>query len=439
THDILALTILSQASANDASHDAGESFSIPRCHPETRMDMLTSLRRWSAGGGPETRICWLHGPAGAGKSAISQSLCQMLEKDGHLGGSFFFKRGHPSRGHATKLFPTIAYQLSRCSTELKSAIGTCICSHPAIVNKSVSAQLHALIIQPCRAAIPSRVLTIVIDGLDECEGEEFQQEILRSIGNALQSQASLRFLIASRPEPHIEKVFQCELSLAGYYNVNVEQSFEDVRRYLLVEFERIYRDHALMASVSRPWPTEEAVEQLVDKSSGYFIYAATVSKFVDDNDFYPPDNLHIIMGMGHTGSSPFAALDQLYTQVLDAVPSRAQPQLLRILSVIAANLPARFVGTTRRIGQLLQLSPRNIHSTLRRLHSVIKVPLESDDKSAITVHHASFLDFLMSPARSTKFHLSDDQRHNLASDMLRAFSDKIPDGRVVPAIDHVAW
>ncbi|KAJ7855877.1 hypothetical protein B0H14DRAFT_3448701 [Mycena olivaceomarginata] len=39
-------------------------------------------------------ICWLHGPAGAEKSTIMQTLCQQLQDAGRLGGAFFFKRGH---------------------------------------------------------------------------------------------------------------------------------------------------------------------------------------------------------------------------------------------------------------------------------------------------------------------------------------------------------
>ncbi|KAK6991571.1 hypothetical protein R3P38DRAFT_2533478, partial [Favolaschia claudopus] len=54
-------------------------------------------------------------PAGTGKSAIAQSFCEELQAQTSLAGSFFFKRGHPSRGNATKLWPTIAYQLALIS------------------------------------------------------------------------------------------------------------------------------------------------------------------------------------------------------------------------------------------------------------------------------------------------------------------------------------
>ncbi|KAJ7794354.1 hypothetical protein B0H14DRAFT_2261982, partial [Mycena olivaceomarginata] len=82
-------------------HDSADRFPLPRCHPETRTKLLDILCKWSRGvQPPRSAILWLHGPAGSGKSAVAQSFCQHLQNDGRLGGSFFFKRGHPSRGNA---------------------------------------------------------------------------------------------------------------------------------------------------------------------------------------------------------------------------------------------------------------------------------------------------------------------------------------------------
>ncbi|KAJ7859093.1 hypothetical protein B0H14DRAFT_2577460 [Mycena olivaceomarginata] len=46
-----------------------------------------------------------------------------------------------------------------------------------------------------------------------------------------------------------------------------------------------------MVMVRYPWPSQEIVEDLVWKSSGYFIYASTVVKFVDDKNFRPTERL----------------------------------------------------------------------------------------------------------------------------------------------------
>ncbi|KAJ6504078.1 hypothetical protein C8R47DRAFT_1038323 [Mycena vitilis] len=118
------LNILHRAVAGGAFHDSLERYPQPRCHPETRTEMLEDLHQWSSRTDPASSILWLQGPAGAGKSAIAQSLCQMLEAEGRLGASFFFKRGNAYRGSANKLFSTIAYQLASSGPVIYAAEGT---------------------------------------------------------------------------------------------------------------------------------------------------------------------------------------------------------------------------------------------------------------------------------------------------------------------------
>ncbi|KAJ7801430.1 hypothetical protein B0H14DRAFT_2181645, partial [Mycena olivaceomarginata] len=178
-------------------------------------------------------ILWLYGPAGSGKSAVAQSLCQRLEGEGRLGGSFFFQRGHSSRGNAKKLFPTLAYQLSLLLPELNKLISTVVEKDPAIVNRSLSDQLQKLIIDPCRRVSLSRPVTLVIDGLDECDGEDIQQEVLQSIGNVVRwEHLPILFFLTSRPESHIRDIFDARLR-SFHRPLNINQSFDDVRKYLV--------------------------------------------------------------------------------------------------------------------------------------------------------------------------------------------------------------
>ncbi|KAJ6570489.1 hypothetical protein DFH09DRAFT_1464208, partial [Mycena vulgaris] len=95
-----------------ALYDSAESFPQPRCHPETRTEMLDDLYNWAIAENSSCSIRWLRGPAGAGKSTVMQSLCERLQEAGRLGGSLFFKRGHPTRGNAKVLFATLAYRLA---------------------------------------------------------------------------------------------------------------------------------------------------------------------------------------------------------------------------------------------------------------------------------------------------------------------------------------
>ncbi|KAJ7191827.1 hypothetical protein B0H12DRAFT_1304935 [Mycena haematopus] len=325
-----ARQFLHRVAACDAFHNSAERSLQPKCHPETRMRMLDDLWNWTRGIEPpwtfqdqadanrdqHHRILWLHGPAGAGKSAIIQSLCEKLEAEGCLAANFFFKRGSVSRGDASRLFATIVYQLADPLKvpELDAAIFRNLCHDPAIVNKSFSVQLEKLIIEPCRLANLTSPPIIIIDGLDECEGEEVQEEILRCFANCvLENPLPFYLLIASRPEAYITETFK-ETPLRGrHHPLNVNQSFDDVRTYLTAEFVRICANHRrTMCTVPSPWPAPQVINHLVEKSSGYFVYASTVIKFIDDRYFRPSDRLDIVMGLAEPHSGvPFAALDQL--------------------------------------------------------------------------------------------------------------------------------
>ncbi len=83
----------------------------PRCHPETRVELLHQITSWAED--PDGKaIFWLNGMAGTGKSTVSRTVAQHFHERNLLGASFFFKRGEADRGHAARLFTTLAIQLA---------------------------------------------------------------------------------------------------------------------------------------------------------------------------------------------------------------------------------------------------------------------------------------------------------------------------------------
>ncbi|KAJ7844795.1 hypothetical protein B0H13DRAFT_1647773 [Mycena leptocephala] len=410
----LGLHILRHVVAGDAFHDAADRYPQPKCHPETRTEILEDLWNWSSEDDHNSPVLWLYGPAGSGKSAIAQSFCKKLDAEGSLGASFFFKRGHPSRGNGNKLFLTIAYQLAVRLPGLSKIVER----DPTILERSLALQLQRLVIEPCQQSL-GHSLVIVIDGLDECEGKDVQQEILRSIGNAVQQPPRLRFFIASRPEPHIHEMFNDPCLDGVHHPKNVEQSFSDVRTYLKDEFSRIHGEHQeTMATILTPWPSPTEIDNLVEKSSGHFIYASTIIKFINDRDFRPTERLDIVMGISNSESpgddeSPFLVLDQLYMQILSQTRPAARPRLLAILAIILLDIRLDL----DHIEQLLELKPGDVPLALRGLHSVLNF------EQYISFHHASFRDFLENPTRSGIFYVGGQQhRTNLAHQILKAFT-----------------
>jgi hypothetical protein len=153
----------------------------------------------------------------------------------------------------------------------------------------------------------------------------------------------------------------------------------------------------------------------VEKSSGYFIYATTVVKFVDDKNFRPTERLECIC---HESSveSPFGALDRLYSQILLAAP--AQSRLTRILGALRF---WNFRLTPCGVEELLGLTPSEVRLALRFLHSLLDCP--QDGNAEIQTHHASFQDFLGDPQRAGIFYFGDLQHQvDLSRRTLEALS-----------------
>jgi hypothetical protein len=292
-HGEVGIHILSRAIASEALYDSAERFDQPKCHPETRTELLDNLYDWAIDPTSRNPIHWLHGPAGAGKSAVMQTLCGRLQEAGRLGGSFFFKRGHSTCGNEKVLFATLGYQLALHRQDLKGPISGIVEKDPSVIHRHMDVQLRNLIREPWKLADGASPSALLIDGLDECDGNKIQREILRLIGStADKHHPTLRILVASRPEPHIQETF--EEALRGLADsTNIEQSFEDIRTYLHSEFSRIHSEHSAMKNLPIPWPAPEIVEKLVQNSSGYFVYAATVIKFVDDEYSRPSKQLFL--------------------------------------------------------------------------------------------------------------------------------------------------
>ncbi|KAF7348929.1 putative nwd2 protein [Mycena venus] len=166
-----------------------------------------------------------------------------------------------------------------------------------------------------------------------------------------------------------------------------------------------------MKNIPTPWPSPQTLKILIERSSGYFVYAATVIKFVDDKYFWPYQQLDIIIqSLPLDLESPFAALDQLYIQILKGVPTRHLCVLSDILSAVA-HFQSHF--TLGDLEELLGLEPGNAELILRPLHSVLQIPEAM--WAQIEVHHASFLDFLKDETRSSCFYVGSEEHKILTS------------------------
>ncbi|KDR74733.1 hypothetical protein GALMADRAFT_27518, partial [Galerina marginata CBS 339.88] len=277
-----------------AFHDSNDICDPPKCHPNTRVAVLNKIMDWIHGVDPETRdalMTWLYGPAGSGKSAIARSIAELCAKEGILVASYFFSRFDSTRNHGRSIIGTIAYQVSLCFPDARDHIIGATEHDPFIFARSLDSQIFSLIIEPLQDRVdsgyfnttaPARV--VIIDGLDECEDRNSQVKILDAISKSLQhNHLPFIFLIASRPEPDIRSAFGFGyLSQVSTRNPldDVYLPSEDILLFLRDKFAEIKISHPFKAQIPPTWPSEDALRTLVNKSSGQFIYASTVVRFV---------------------------------------------------------------------------------------------------------------------------------------------------------------
>ncbi|KAF8988965.1 hypothetical protein BDQ17DRAFT_1334337 [Cyathus striatus] len=277
-----------------ATHDAGERYDVPKCHPETRKAVLSNIMSWVSNDNEATRVMWLYGPAGAGKSAIAQTTAEECHNEGKLAASFFFSRFGAGRNVKTGLVATIAFQICVSVPAMKESIIKNIEKNPNIFNANIRTQMQALIVEPFKV-VDSELSTnpiprlVIIDGLDECQNRKDQAEIIEAIAKSfsVMNNCSLRFLLVSRPEVEIRRAFNTDSIASSCTRVALDDTFDpdkDIALYLRSHFQALKREHMLGSMLPTSWPSDNSVDEIVWKSSGQFIYASIICDVILAND-----------------------------------------------------------------------------------------------------------------------------------------------------------
>jgi hypothetical protein len=239
------------------------------------------LANWLYDEKHEWKMFWISGFAGTGKSAIAQTFAASCAEWKKLGGTYFFSK-QARRNKPETVIPTLAYQLAILVPEYKSLISTELAHDPLLLRSSLPVQFKRLIVQPFVTLQRERdheTIVIILDGLDECEGRRAQSTILEMISDSLRTTPDLplRWLIFSRPEPHLKHKLIRSVECGCEELVIDAECRDEVERFVrerIIEIQASYDD-----VVPRSWPSQEELRELLDRISGCFDVA---SRYLDD-------------------------------------------------------------------------------------------------------------------------------------------------------------
>jgi len=368
---------------------------------------LERIKAWALLSAEKNKsIMWLHGAAGGGKTSIARTFANWCDSEqGILLGEFFFSRADGAGNHFASLAATLAYRMAvHTLKDAKDEILSAITQDPHIFLAPLAHQLRKLVLEPLDVLIPNGITphVIILDGLDETLSPDEQEVVLNAVSATVcQHNSTLRVLICSRAEPTIATAFNDDESSLNTHSIilslnNDADSDSDIRRFLVERFAKIKKQ--LPYRQKKEWPTSDNIDYLVKKSSGQFIFAATVEKYVGS-----PHHKHLaVTRLKHIldlsliqdpTKSPFADLDALYSLILS---TRSDDKLSARAMAVCIQYSEYFgVISPPKLAKVLRLDIDELWAILYELGSLLDA-----GEDYIRPFHASFSDFLYSESRS---------------------------------------
>jgi hypothetical protein len=428
--------------AVEAPFDSYHRRHEPTCLDDTRVDLLREIYNW-ADEQDERYIFWLSGLAGTGKSTIARTVAREYSERKRLGASFFFSRGSGDVGHAGKFVTTIARQLATRSSSLRGYISEAVSGCNQIASQGLREQWNQLISRPLSQSLTQLSTSsiqssfiIVIDALDECEGDDDIRLILQLLSEANSSVTTRpRIFITSRPETPVRNSFRKMQGIIHrdlvLHNVSEASVNHDITVFFNEKFKEM-RDE--FEDLPAGWPGDDKIQYLVQRADGLFIYAATVCRFIKgDEQWLPQDLLDLLIPGDDSSQSPNLdqdvpskpptwELDIMYTRILERSINRAQDgpdksRLLQAFKQVVGSIAILIEPLSAvALAKLLNVRTEAVNLRVRNLHSVLNVP--RSEKNPIRLLHPSFRDFLLDKDRGVDSNIWVDgtQAHRTLAD-----------------------
>jgi NACHT domain len=382
---------------------------VTECLEGTRRDILANIHEWMTDL-DSPNILWIKGHPGVGKSAIASSLVEELRDSMRLGSNFFFQREKAAVMTPNSLWRTVAYDLARQYPTVRSRLVDVLKEDETILSTVNSDKLfHQLILDPLEASegIPiGRLPIIVIDALDECGGLEGQKSKDRkSLMGTIKSWSGLparfKLIVTGRGENDIERLF----SNTRHYLLEIsagqmvkEQSSKDITNFLSHQFRQIVAQYP--GSLPPDWPGAQTIDQLTNTAAGLFIWADTVTKFVELGE--PQEQLGLILNGSGTNN-----MTALYSCILNTSFTKPSERVKNAFqSIVGLMIFAKAPLSTSSLTRLLSRQSSEMEYIFNGLQSVI------NRQGNPCVNHQSFVDFLIDPDRCPQDFLIISKRDN---------------------------
>jgi hypothetical protein len=231
--------------------------------------------------------------------------------------------------------------------------------------------------------------------------------ILNSLSLHIDSVPFLKVFVTSRPEVDVRHAFRDDSlrqrsNILALHLVDQTSVDKDVGLFLKDKLTKIAKGRSF-EDLSKDWPPKELLKLLVRKTSGLFIFASTLCKYIESSGDLD-ERLQEIAWLPTSDHEGRFGIDALYQKIMESaiapvVDEETQQGLHHCRRILGTIILLQNPLSLKDLSQVLGLKLARVAALLRGFHSVLAMP-QSDDKSGVLrIIHSSFRDFLTTESR----------------------------------------
>lgn len=352
-----------------------------------RKWLVEALEQWRTAADRSSRLFWIMGAPGVGKSAFAADLAHY--RGDKVIAVQFCEYDKPDHRDAARIVRTIAFQIATRLPDFRKRLLT-LPEIGELDRKNSSELFDYLLAGPLRSAIDGgreRYL-IVIDALDEAGGSG-RNELVEMLAREFTRLPDWIGMVAtSRPESNVIAPLQGVTPVA--LGTETESNRADIRVYLQRELVSLLNGRA---------GVDDLLDTILEKSEGLFVYVALFCGDVQKGHLSLDRPEQFPQGLGA----------MLYQNCLRQFPDE-EPYERKIEPMLGLALAARAPMPVEIIQRILGWSEAELRKWLRTLGSLFPIATVAH-RQVITMFHKSLPDWLTDSKNADSYFVDVQEGH----------------------------
>lgn len=364
---------------------------------------LSSFRRWRDAS--ETRIFWLNGNPGTGKSFLAKYIVDHVSDLGFDCSYFFFRAGDKIHSSLTGCLLSLAWQMAENNVFIRDIFLEMHETDNQFDQENFQSIWRTLFVSGIFQTKLLKPHFWVLDGLDECSN---YSELFPLLAN-ISPRFSLQIFLSSRPSPDIQSSLSSNILDAAAYTVTRQETSEDIKRYA--------ENHTDFPSMQRDSERQELISIILEKSEGSFLWVKLVLRELR-GAFSEEATRHVLENVPK-------GMDQIYMRSLEPL-SRDELRKPVVKAILMwASTCVRALNTT----ELKVALTIHIHQTFNSLERHISwlcgYLVTVDGSSLVKMVHETARSFVLNPENGSAITFNEADAHEaLAIVCLKYLNDK---------------